>query len=198
MQDSIGQQVKKLRLSKKMTLKALSEQVGLSTSFLSQFERGNCTIAIDSLINIAHAMDVDVYSILSNAVPPDPTADRFVLRSYERKNTQIQNLHEIQTNLSADSKGKELYAREITLLPGEQSEPVKAAPHIGEEFIYVLEGVLTLLLEDRVAHLYPGDTAHFSSNILHTWYNETNKIAKMLIVNYPNPEALAQSAVASK
>lgn len=188
MENTIGQQVKKLRLGKKMTLKELSEQVGLSTSFLSQFERGNCTIAIDSLIRIAHAMDVDVYAILSNAVPCTPMADRYVLRSYERVNTQIQNQHELQTNLSAFGKGKELLAREITLLPCEQNEPVQAAPHVGEEFIYVLEGILTLVLEGRTSQLYPGDTAHFPSTITHTWYNETNKITKMLIVNYPNPE----------
>lgn len=188
MQDSIGQQVKRLRLDKKMTLKELSEKVGLSTSFLSQFERGNCTIAIDSLISIAHAMDVDVYSILSNAVHRAPMADQFILRSYERTNTQVQNQHEIQTNLSAYGKDKELLAREITLLPNEQKEPVKASPHAGEEFIYVFEGILTLVLDGRVSQLYPGDTAHFPSNILHTWYNETSKVTKMIIVNYPNPE----------
>lgn len=192
MQNSIGQQIKKLRLRKKMTLKELSEQVGLSTSFLSQFERGNCTIAIDSLVTVARALDADVYSVLSNAVPQASTTEQYVLRSYERGNSQIQNQHEIQTSLSACGKGKELLAREITLLPSQQVEAAKAAPHTGEEFIYVLAGILTLILDGQAFQLYPGDTAHFSSDITHTWYNETNKITKMLIVNYPNPEIYIQ------
>ncbi|SHK10490.1 helix-turn-helix domain-containing protein [Paramaledivibacter caminithermalis] len=62
----IGKAIKKLRISKKLTLKDLSDRTGLSTGFLSQLERGLTTIAIDSLENVANALDVDLsYFILS-------------------------------------------------------------------------------------------------------------------------------------
>lgn len=190
MSDSIGQQVKRLRSSKKMTLKELSDKVGLSTSFLSQFERGNCTIAIDSLVDIAHALDADLYDILSNVIPRKTKGSRYILRSYERGNTHIQNPREYQTNLSADNTGLDLLAREVTLLPGEPGKIAAAAPHTGEEFIMVLEGILTIAFDGKPYQLYPGDTAHFPSTIRHSWYNETPRLTKMLIVNYPNPELL--------
>ena len=45
---AIGAKVKILRIGKEMTIKQLSEACGLSVGFLSQFERGISSIAIDS------------------------------------------------------------------------------------------------------------------------------------------------------
>lgn len=50
---AIGAKVKSLRIGKEMTIKQLSEACGLSVGFLSQFERGISSIAIDSLETIA-------------------------------------------------------------------------------------------------------------------------------------------------
>ena len=54
---SIGQRVKGIRKARHMTLKELSEMTGLSSGFLSQFERGLTNIAIDSLSKIAYALE---------------------------------------------------------------------------------------------------------------------------------------------
>ncbi|MDO4711938.1 MAG: helix-turn-helix transcriptional regulator, partial [Peptostreptococcaceae bacterium] len=48
----IGSRVQNRRKEQKITLKELSERTGLSTGFLSQFERGMTSIAIDSLQKI--------------------------------------------------------------------------------------------------------------------------------------------------
>ena len=58
----IGSRVQSRRKEQKITLKELSERTGLSTGFLSQFERGMTTIAIDSLQNIAKVLDMDMDS----------------------------------------------------------------------------------------------------------------------------------------
>ena len=59
--------------------------------------------------------------------------------------------------------------------------------HSGEEFVYVLTGVVTLWLEDRQYALYPGDSIQIHSNQPHNWANNTNKVAELLSINYPNP-----------
>ena len=58
----IGGKVQSRRKEQNITLKELSERTGLSTGFLSQFERGMTTIAIDSLQNIAKVLDMDMDS----------------------------------------------------------------------------------------------------------------------------------------
>ena len=62
--ENIGAKVKALRLENKMTLKDLGKLSKLSIGFLSQFERDQTTIAIDSLSRIAKIFDVDITYLL--------------------------------------------------------------------------------------------------------------------------------------
>lgn len=55
----------------------------------------------------------------------------------------------------------------------------------GEEFVYVLEGTLTVFLGDEQIEMYPGDTIHYNSEKNnHNWVNYTNKVVKILVVVY--------------
>jgi transcriptional regulator with XRE-family HTH domain len=51
--DSIGEKMKSLRKERKLTLKSLAEQTGVSISFLSQVERGKSSVTLESLKKIA-------------------------------------------------------------------------------------------------------------------------------------------------
>ena len=78
---SIGQRIKAIRNSRDLTLKQLSEMTGLSSGFLSQFERGMTNIAIDSLNQIAVALGVPLEGLLK--LPPREQGIE-VIRSYQR------------------------------------------------------------------------------------------------------------------
>lgn len=76
---AIGAKVKSLRIGKEMTIKQLSEACGLSVGFLSQFERGISSIAIDSLETIANVLEVplsELFMEMENEIrieePEDP------------------------------------------------------------------------------------------------------------------------------
>ena len=77
----IGSRIKDLRINKKMTLKELSEKTDLSTGFLSQLERGLTSVATDSLLNIAEALEVDLSYFLLGTIKK---RENFIKRSYER------------------------------------------------------------------------------------------------------------------
>lgn len=57
--------------------------------------------------------------------------------------------------------------------------------HIGEEFVYVLEGILSFYYEGEKHYLYPGDCAHYSSQRMHNWSNDTSKNVVLLVVSSP-------------
>ena len=81
-----------------------------------------------------------------------------------------------------------LLPRIYLLLPFAEATTVSEPyVHEGEEFIYVLEGVVTVYLEENQYVLYPGDSIHILSTQPHNWMNRTNKIARILTVNTPNP-----------
>lgn len=179
--NNIGKKIKDLRTGNNMTLKELSEKTDLSIGFLSQLERGLTTIAIDSLEKIAQELGVDLTYFLA----PPREQKKTVLRSYEQEVYQVVNNHIIY-NLINDVNERELLPRLIHILPMEKIESIKTYKHKGEEFVYVLEGILTLIVDDEEYSLYPGDSAHYSSMHVHNWANYTNKVVKFIAVNIPN------------
>ncbi len=181
----IGSKIKKYRKDRKYTLKMLSEQTGLSIGFLSQLERGMTTIAIDSLANVARVLGVELSDFFESEskVGSDPIA-----HSYSLPMTQVTR-EIIQFTLSKDVKHSQMLSRMFYLLPFSDEPESEPEPyrHEGEEFIFVLEGILSLELEDRHYSLYPGDAIQYSSKVRHNWKNQTSKIVKFLAVNTPNP-----------
>lgn len=178
----IGKKIKELRTDKGLTLRELGERTNLSTGFLSQLERGLTTIAVDSLENIANALDVN----LSFFFNTPRKKDKFILRNHEKEIFNLKESGFVDYLLSNDLSDKKLLPRMIEVLPGHLEDDVEIYSHHGEEFIYILEGILTLYIEDQSYDLYPGDSAHINSNLGHNWGNQTSKIVKLLAVHTPN------------
>lgn len=178
----IGKKVKKLRNEQELTLKDLSEMTSLSTGFLSQLERGLTTVAIDSLESISKALGVDLSYFFVR-----PTKKQgHILKSYEKEILHIEDTRFIHYQLSKNIEDKEMMPRLIEILPSNSDEEIVTYTHKGEEFVYVLEGILTLFLDGERYELYPGDSSHISSLLSHNWANYTNKLVKILAVSIPN------------
>ncbi|MEG0856293.1 MAG: helix-turn-helix domain-containing protein [Terrisporobacter sp.] len=182
---NIGLKIKELRTQKKFTLKYVSEQTNLSTGFLSQLERGMTSVAVDSLAKIAKVLDVDLLEFFDFASNSDT---KNITRSYERKSTTV-NDELIQYTLNNNPSAYEMLPRIQELMPSkdEDHEELELYFHEGEEFIHVLEGILTLNIDNIEYSLYPGDSAQIKSVSPHNWMNKTSKVVKILTVNTPNP-----------
>jgi transcriptional regulator with XRE-family HTH domain len=182
---TMGARIKALRKEKKYTLKQLAEETGLSIGFLSQLERGMSSIAVDSLARIAAVLGVSLSTFFADAqvVSEDPISHSTELH-WNSDGPEI-----AQAMLSRDLYGFDILPRIFQLMPSaEPAEPDGAIHrHTGEEFIYVLEGLVTVYHSSREYTLYPGDSIQIHSNIPHNWVNRTNRIARLLSVSYPNP-----------
>lgn len=182
----IGEKIKMLRTAKNLTLKQLGEMTGLSTGFLSQMERGMSSIAIDTLEKIAGVLNVSLSSFFEDEAS-DGNADP-VVHSFAHHNAQV-SPQIIQSVLSHDVMSFEMLPRLFHLMPmaNADEEALEMYSHSGEEFIYILEGIVTLQIDMRQYTLYPGDSIQIHSNEEHNWMNCTNKPAKLLTINVPNP-----------
>lgn len=180
----IGLRIKNLRTDKKYTLKYISENTGLSIGFLSQLERGLTSIAIDSLNKIAKVLDVELSTFFDTETK---TNDAHIVRRYEQKPTVV-NPKIIEYSLSNHVTDFETLPRLVEVMPASQDDgELELYTHDGEEFIYVLEGTLTLQIEDDIYELYPGDSAHVHSDVPHNWKNTTSNVVRFLTVHSPNP-----------
>jgi mannose-6-phosphate isomerase-like protein (cupin superfamily) len=66
-----------------------------------------------------------------------------------------------------------------------KAEKLSYFSHDGEEFIYLLEGVLEFRTENQQYILYPGDSLYFESSIPHAYRALERKNARALTVVYP-------------
>lgn len=183
--DTIGEKIKSIRTSQNLTLKQLSEMTSLSTGFLSQLERGLSSIAVDSLETIAEALNVQLSTFFdSNEEKQDIPVMYSFSQRYDQTAPKI-----FQAVLNHNVSAFQMLPRITQLMPQANSEEEKLEmySHKGEEFIYVIEGTVTLLLDSQIYILNPGDCVQFNSNKEHNWMNETNKIVKLLTVNIPSP-----------
>lgn len=182
---TIGLKIKELRNSKKYTLKYLSEETNLSIGFLSQLERGLTSVAVDSLAKIAKVLDINVLDFFDY---PNDSNHSCITRSYDKKYTVIDS-EIIQYTLNKDTFTYDMLPRMQDIMPHKcnSSEEIELYSHEGEEFIYVIEGILTLNVDNTITDLYPGDCAHIKSTAPHNWSNNTSKVVKILTVNTPNP-----------
>lgn len=177
MDTNMGKLIKSLRVGKRKTLKQISEKTELSISFLSQVERGKSSITLESLKKISEALDVSPSYFFADA----PAQSKTKLR--RGSHTPVHNHPSpfIYEDLSGDLENPAMEPILVTLKPHDE----KGTPfvHKGQEFVYVLEGVLTLLLGEEEHDLYPGDSIHMDSSTPHNWFNRTREIVRFLCVN---------------
>ncbi len=178
----IGSKIKKLRAERNLTLKELNQLTDLSVGFLSQLERGLTTVAIDSLDKISKALGVDINYFF--AMSKEQTS--VVQKSYEREVVLMDKNNFTQFYLSNNLADKAMLPRLIEVYPKKDDETVLPYAHEGEEFIYILEGILTYYYAGERYELYPNDCVHIKSTSSHNWENNTNKIVKLLMVSIPN------------
>lgn len=180
MSNAVGKKLKQLRTSKGMTLKEVGDASGLSVGYLSQLERGKSSIAINHLGKLAECLGVNMRYFISEELQNESP----VMKSFENEVLYIESELSIQYRITNNMTDKCMLPKLDVIMPGFTTEGMHY--HKGEEFIYILEGVLTVELDGKTYTLYPGDTAHYNAMNVHSWSNHTGKPVKVLMVSVPN------------
>jgi transcriptional regulator with XRE-family HTH domain len=162
---TVGQQVRTLRRMRKMTLEELARRGEVSVGLVSQLERGRGNPSFNTLVQIAHALNVPIGRMFHTAEETSP-----VVRADERR------LLDVHTGSGADalhallspSLDGALEAIWVEAPPGYDTSDTPFT-HPGEEFGLILEGTHEVWL-DGVRHvLGPGDSITYPSTTPH-WY----------------------------
>ncbi|MGM8365267.1 helix-turn-helix domain-containing protein [Virgibacillus sp. W0181] len=174
MKDNIGEVIKKLRLKRQLTLKEVAKRADLSISFLSQVERGKSSITLQSLSRIAEAFDVSRSYFFNNH-----TAKSDVYKN-KGNDLNFKDSYFIYQSLTGNMNTPLFEPMLVILLHNEEKE--MPSSHSGQEFVYVMDGTLTLVIQDEETLLEAGNSFHIDSSIPHTWFNNSKKPVKLLYV----------------
>lgn len=65
----VGQRIRKYRKSKRMTIMDFSDKINKSKATLSKYENGTITIDIETLLDIANALEIDLINLIDYKSP---------------------------------------------------------------------------------------------------------------------------------
>ena len=85
--------------------------------------------------------------------------------------------------LTPEAQNNHLRAFMVTIEPHQAHKPV-AYKHEGEEFIFVMEGVLEFTLGTKVSTLEAGEFVHFNSDVPHKLKSLSSLPTRCLVVVY--------------
>jgi len=176
--DDLGAKLRQARQEKGWTLGALSERCGLSTSFLSQVERGLTTLSIVSLSSICRALERPIETLFSSSGSLNERAHT-VTKADQQLHIQIGGSPISYRYLTGQLPARPVEELLIAEFPPEFRQPCSV--HRGEEFGYVLEGAMTLTVGRHSFALSPGDSYRIASGESHEYATPPREGAKVLM-----------------
>ena len=166
MHPGVGQDIRRLRRLKRITIKELAAATERSVGFLSQVERGLSEISVADLQCATRVLEVPLSWFFIN--DPAPPAERgYVVRSNARRQVGAREGGLVEELLSPDLGGSFEVFRSL-FEPG--AEMVVAERRNTEEAGYLVSGRLRLFLDDRTFDLEAGDSFRFSGE-RYRWQN---------------------------
>jgi transcriptional regulator with XRE-family HTH domain len=163
----IGEQIRELRVIKRLTLQQLAEMVGVSVGYLSQIERNRSKLPIGTLRRICDVLGVHM-SWFFPSTPSGPPEERaFIVRARNRRSMSFTGLG-INEQLLSPSLSGPLELLMSTIEPGADSGEYT---HEGSEAGVVIRGSMELWINGQYFLLDEGDSFSFKSTERHRCRN---------------------------
>ena len=152
----VRERLRALRLSQKLSLEEVASRAGLTASAVSRLESGARRLALEHLPRLASALGVPVDDLLPAQPRPDP---RVHAKPFTVNGRTVWPLS------SAGESGLLTFRMRMPAEPPVASPPLRR--HEGQEWLYVLEGRVRLILGADDLILGPGEAAEFSCLVPH-------------------------------
>jgi len=188
----VGEKIQELREDMAMSLEELARRSGLSPAMLSQIENHMVSPPLGTLIKIARGLGMDAGAFFRSDSEGQPFS---LVRHNERKRiSRVASKEGVNYGYEYESLGYDFQGRRmepfyITLKPS-PFEDKGLSTHDGEEFIYVLEGKMDLVLGDHHDVLEPGDSIYYKSTLPHRVGAHGDNEVKILAVLITTEEIL--------
>jgi len=174
-----GSRIAEARRRQNLTLRQLAGRCHLSASYLSALEHGNVNASLGTLHKVAKALGLTSLELHNDA----PNSRQCKLVCPEDRVRMESRGPDITLELLAKG-ARQLEPHFVSIPPGGGSGD--AYTHPGEEFLYVLEGTIEVVLDEvNIYRLQAGDALTFSSEIAHRLHNPGTTQAKGIWVNTP-------------
>lgn len=165
--ERIGDDIRRLRKVRKLTLNNLSDKTGMSVGHLSQVERNISSPTVKAMFDISHALGVNV-SWFFHGDERKEEENRYIIRADKRRRLSFESgITDYQLNTEAVANLEVLLS---TFDPGSSSGE-EAYEHEGEECGIILSGEFELQIDGDLYLLNEGDSFSFPCKLKHSYRN---------------------------
>lgn len=183
----LGQSLKDIRKQRGMTLTDASEKTGLPISTLSKIENNKMSLSYDKLLRICNALEVDISELFSGSSAPQKEAMPVPSgrRSINRRGTGYVIITPNYSHLypAADLLNKRAVPIIAEIRMRSLEDFGELVRHPGEEFAYVLDGVIDLYTDLYApVRLEAGDSIYFDSGMGHAYIAVSDGVCRVLSV----------------
>ena len=162
------------------TLAELSEKTGIASDVLARMESGETFLPLGELIKVTKVLALKMTDVLAAGTESFTIVRADERQSVKRFGETRQTSHGYEyESLAPGKKDKTMEPFIVTLHPAASDE---LSSHDGQEFIYVLEGEMTVVVEGHRDVLHPGDAVYYDGTSKHLVAAHGDKPAKILAV----------------
>ena len=181
-QEDIGRRIRALREAKGLSLDELSHMTGFDVELLSSIENCDVQPQLGTAIKLSKALDSAFGRLVSGVGEKLYSITRKGQQKIVSRSTSLKGQQQayIYRSLAPEVKGRHMESLIVQL---EEAPDAQRSIHDGEEFIYVLDGEVSLDIGDDHFDLAPGDSAYYLSTTPHLIAAATGK-ATILAVLY--------------
>ncbi len=174
---AIAERIKELRQIAGLSVEQLAAGFKIEPKLYQQYESGTADIPVSLLYELAQKFNVELTTLLTGDEPrlhgyclvrreTGPSADR-------RKEYKYQDLA-----FNFAHKKTEVFL--VTVEPKPAGTEIHYNAHPGQEFTYVLDGDMRVVLDDHDLELHQGDSLYFNSGMKHAMVALHGKPARFL------------------
>jgi transcriptional regulator with XRE-family HTH domain len=171
--------VRNLRRRTNATLQEIATRSGLSISTLSKIERGQLSPTYETLLRLADGLQVDIAELFAGGTADAPLARRSVTR---RGHGKLHVTKQYRYEIFCTNLFRKQFTPLVTTITARSIDEFLQLPrHTGEEFIYVIAGVVELHTERyEPIQLRHGDGCYFDSRMSHACISVSKSDAVIL------------------
>ena len=176
---NIGEKLRKLRLQRELTQEEMADRCELSKGFISQVERDLASPSIATLTDMLECLGSNLKEFFSETDDEKTVfsqSDMFVKEDGETLRGSI-------TWLVPSAQKNEMEPILVELGEGGVTEDIP--PHEGEEFGYVLSGMVTLHVDGKAHKLKTGESFCLHPSASHFIENTGKRTAQFIWVSTP-------------
>ena len=172
----IGHKLKQMRVRQNLTLEELASRCELTKGFLSQVERNLTSPSIVTLNDILEALGSTLGEFFGDEEP-----ERIV---FKKNDFFVDEKEDYTVHWIVPNTQKNQMEPILMEIPPKSSS-FTVNPHNGEEFGYVLDGVVSLDIGGKTSTVRKGETFYLKGKEDHLLHNNGNKKAKVLWISTP-------------